>query len=78
MSLSLKDQDPSLPKFYKSWILPKTTGHQALVLDQQAMPDSLGDDEVLVEIRAASLNYRELVVAKVLLPCITTSRKDAD
>lgn len=73
MSLTHQDQEAALPKFYKSWILPKTTGHQALVLDQQAMPDSLGDDEVLLEIRAASLNYRELVVAKVVFPVITTS-----
>lgn len=73
MSLSHQDQAITLPKSYKSWILPKTTGHQALVLDQQAMPDSLGDDEVLVEIRAASLNYRELVVAKVLFPVTTSS-----
>ncbi|KAK4499332.1 hypothetical protein PRZ48_009845 [Zasmidium cellare] len=53
---------------YSRWILPQTTGHQALVLDREATLGSVGDDEVVVEVHAASLNYRELVIAKGTAP----------
>lgn len=54
---------------YSRWTLPQTTGHQALVLDREATLNSVEDDDVVVELHAASLNYRELVVAKVrILP----------
>lgn len=51
---------------YARWILPQTTGHQALVLDREATLGSVGDNEVVVELHAASLNYRELAIAKVV------------
>lgn len=38
-----------------------------LVLQNQRPVPELGDKDVLVELRAASLNYRDLVVAKVSL-----------
>ncbi|KAF2163988.1 hypothetical protein M409DRAFT_57090 [Zasmidium cellare ATCC 36951] len=53
---------------YSRWTLPPTTGHQALALDREATLGSVGDDEVVVELHAASLNYRELVVAKGAAP----------
>jgi len=39
-------------------------------LELQTKPaiTELGPDEVLVELRAASLNYRDLVIAKVSIP----------
>ncbi|KAK4629640.1 Zinc-type alcohol dehydrogenase-like protein [Fulvia fulva] len=44
---------------------PKTTtAVQHLQLDQQATLGSLADDEVLVELHAASLSYRDIVIAK--------------
>lgn len=36
-----------------------------LILKDIVIPQDIGEHEVLVEMRAASLNYRELVIVKV-------------
>lgn len=61
----------SLPERYTRWILPaqQITNHPSpLLLDREATLDSLADDEVLVELYAASLNYRDLMIAKRAAP----------
>jgi NADPH:quinone reductase-like Zn-dependent oxidoreductase len=52
-----------------SWVIQKQTDDlSGLVLVKTASDASqLEHDEILVEMRAASLNYRDLVVAQVLL-----------
>lgn len=50
---------------YLTWTLPESSGIDSLTLQTDAPTKSLGDDEVAVELHAASLNYRELVVVKV-------------
>lgn len=52
---------------YLQWVLPEATGLDALKLEN-ATPGRLGDKEVAVELHAASLNYRELVIVKVDRP----------
>lgn len=47
------------------WTLQGQDGVESLVLKQKTLPE-LGDFEVLVRIHAASLNYRDLVIAKVM------------
>jgi NADPH:quinone reductase-like Zn-dependent oxidoreductase len=49
----------------KQWVLPSPTGIDALQLSESVTPTDLGDDEVAVDLYAASLNYRELVIIKV-------------
>lgn len=50
------------------WTLPETKGIQSLVLIPNTTLDSLAPDEVRVKLYAASLNYRDLVIAKVGYP----------
>lgn len=47
------------------WTLPEAKGIQSLVLIPNTTLDSLAPDEVRVKLYAASLNYRDLVIAKV-------------
>ena len=47
------------------WTLPTTKGIQSLTLVPDATLESLAPDEVRVRLHAASLNYRDLVIAKV-------------
>ncbi|KAK4548305.1 hypothetical protein LTR36_010175 [Oleoguttula mirabilis] len=53
---------------YAQWTLPASGGIDALQFDSAATLGRLLDDEVNVEIRAASVNYRELVIVKGGLP----------
>jgi len=46
----------------KSWLLTATTGVEALKLTEQAEPKP-GPGQVVVRVRATSLNYRDLMVA---------------
>jgi NADPH:quinone reductase-like Zn-dependent oxidoreductase len=52
---------------YSQWIIPEATGIDALKLENTIASELLGDDEVAVELHAASLNYRELVIAKACM-----------
>lgn len=53
------------PKTVSQWTLPTTKGIQSLVLIPDATLDSPRSDEVRVKLHAASLNYRDLVIARV-------------
>ncbi|KAK4579991.1 hypothetical protein LTR86_000193 [Recurvomyces mirabilis] len=56
---------------YAQWTLPTTDGIDSLELDEKVPVSSLpplGDSDVLVNIKAAAINYRELVIAKGTVP----------
>ncbi|KAH7312014.1 alcohol dehydrogenase [Rhexocercosporidium sp. MPI-PUGE-AT-0058] len=52
------------PTTYKQWTLEGQDGFESLVCGEAELPTHLGDNEVLVKLHAASLNYRDLAVAK--------------
>jgi NADPH:quinone reductase-like Zn-dependent oxidoreductase len=49
----------------KQWILASQNGPESLVSRQAPMPTNLGQHEVFVKLHAASLNYRDIAIAKV-------------
>ena len=52
----------------KAWTIESQTKDlSGLVFKNVDLPQELGEHEVLVEMKAASLNYRELVAATVSL-----------
>jgi len=50
------------------WILDNQDGIESLRLEENAAIPELREEEVLVEMHAASLNYRDLMIAKVRIP----------
>jgi NADPH:quinone reductase-like Zn-dependent oxidoreductase len=54
----------SQPTFCR-WVLESQNGIDSLKWEHNAVTKELGEHEVLVELHAASLNYRDLVIAKV-------------
>jgi NADPH:quinone reductase-like Zn-dependent oxidoreductase len=50
---------------FEQWVLDSQNGIESLVSRQAQMPKELGEHEVLVKLHAASLNYRDLAIAKV-------------
>ena len=50
---------------FKQWVLDSQNGIESLVSRQAQIPTELAEHEVLVKIHAASLNYRDLAIAKV-------------
>jgi NADPH:quinone reductase-like Zn-dependent oxidoreductase len=55
----------TLPKTTAQWVLPTQDGFQALTLRDAVPLQELGAEDVLVKLQAASINYRDLVIAKV-------------
>lgn len=55
----------STPRKNKAWVLNSQDGPESLELKSELPLPTLKDDEVLVKLHAASLNHRELVIAKV-------------
>lgn len=53
------------PKTSPTWILPCQNGIESLQLLEETPVPEIGDDQVLVKVHAASLNYRDIVIAKV-------------
>jgi NADPH:quinone reductase-like Zn-dependent oxidoreductase len=49
----------------KQWTVERKKGHDALEFHEQVQIPELGDHDILVKIHAASLNYRDLVIADV-------------
>jgi NADPH:quinone reductase-like Zn-dependent oxidoreductase len=47
------------------WTLPTQNGIESLKYEENAPIPDLGEDDVLVEMHAASINYRDLVITKV-------------
>jgi NADPH:quinone reductase-like Zn-dependent oxidoreductase len=54
-------------KWTNRWVLTSQKGLNSLEFQKGAPVPELGQEDVLVELRAASLNYRELVITKVSL-----------
>jgi len=52
----------SLPKTTKAWTVQGENGFDSLSFDKQAPVPELGDNDVLVKLHAASLNYRDLII----------------
>jgi NADPH:quinone reductase-like Zn-dependent oxidoreductase len=48
-----------------SWVLQDQQGIDSLELVEDHPVSTLGDSDVLVKLYAASLNYRDIVIAKV-------------
>jgi hypothetical protein len=53
---------------YIQWTLDGQNGIESLISGKAEQPTELGEYEVLVKIHAASLNYRDLVIAQVWFP----------
>lgn len=57
-----------VPHSFKQWVLRHPpTGIESLVLSTGFLPPTLGEYDVLVQFKAVSLNYRDIVVARVSL-----------
>ncbi|KAI0145201.1 putative alcohol dehydrogenase [Xylariaceae sp. FL1272] len=52
----------SIPKLAAQWNLVGSNGPSSLTLTKKSLP-VLGDNQVLVKLQAASLNYRDIVIA---------------
>ena len=52
----------SVPKTTESWIIEETKGFESLQLKKDVPIPELGDYDVLVQIQAVSLNYRDLII----------------
>ena len=48
-----------------AWVLNSQNGHESLELKENLPLPQVEKDEVLVKLHAASLNYREVMIAKV-------------
>ncbi|RTE76736.1 hypothetical protein BHE90_008810 [Fusarium euwallaceae] len=57
-----------IPTTQKQWIIRGSDGFDSLEFQEEAPIPSIGDQDVLVQIHAASLNFRDLVIPKGLYP----------
>lgn len=53
------------PPSTKAWVLNSQNGPESLEIREELPLPALKADEILVKIHGASLNYRELMIAKV-------------
>lgn len=53
------------PKTTLSWVLDGQAGIDSLQMVELSSTPEIGDFDVLVRLRAVSLNYRDIVLAKV-------------
>ena len=62
----------SLPKTTDAWVIQSTDKEKGLrgnlVLEKDKAIPELGENDVLVQIQAVSLNYRDLVIPQVRPP----------
>jgi len=54
------------PSTTKQWTVDGKDGFDSLKFHEKAPISSLGDKDVLVHFYAASLNYRDLIITKVI------------
>lgn len=54
----------AIPKTTKAWTIEGQDGFESLKLNNEAPIPALSDNEVLVKLHAASLNYRDLIIPK--------------
>ncbi|CAM1505184.1 Fc.00g108210.m01.CDS01 [Cosmosporella sp. VM-42] len=57
----------SIPQTVKQWNVVGKDGFDSLKLTEQPLPE-LGDNQVLVKVQGASLNYRDLIIPKGQYP----------
>lgn len=60
----------ALPSTTRAWSIREINkdGFDSLVLQENIPLPKLGDHDVLVQIEAVSLNYRDLAIPKVCIP----------
>lgn len=58
----------NIPKTTTQYVLKTTKGFESLELEHDIEIPKLGDSDVLVQIQAVSLNYRDLIIAKGQYP----------
>ena len=56
------------PSTCAQWVVEKNDGFEGLVYKDGAPIPKVGDNDVLVKIQAVSLNYRDLIIARVSHP----------
>ena len=61
------------PRHTAAWVLNSQIGIEGLEFIEHLPLPAPKDDEVLVKIHAASLNYRDLLIAKVRKPSLPNS-----
>ena len=61
----------AVPKHTAQWIVAGKSSFNDLKFQQSAPIPELGDHDVLVQFHYASINYRDLIIAKV---CASTRR----
>jgi len=55
----------SLPSTQKQWVISGQEGFDSLKFQTDAPIPKVGENEVLVKLEGASLNYRDLVILRV-------------
>lgn len=55
----------SLPKTTDQWVVKGKGGFDDLVLQKDVKIPALGEHDVLVQVQAVSLNYRDLIIPQV-------------
>lgn len=63
----------STPTTIKQWVVTSNKGDFSGLQLQDAPLPKVGDNDVLIKIRAASLNYRDLAIARVSIPYSSNS-----
>jgi NADPH:quinone reductase-like Zn-dependent oxidoreductase len=63
----------SVPRTTKAWTLEGKGSFDSLKFDKERVLPELSDNDVLVKFHAASLNYRDIIIALVTIPSCTSS-----
>jgi len=57
-----------VPSTTKQWVVQGTDGFESLKFEKDVQIPNLGEHEVLIEVDAVSLNYRDLIIPKGIYP----------
>lgn len=68
----------STPRTTKAWTVEGAGSFDCLKLDKEHVLPALSDNEVLVKFHAASLNYRDIIIALVTTPSCASSAATAN
>jgi hypothetical protein len=60
----------AVPRITQAWTVDGTGSLDCLKLDKERVLPELSDNEVLVKIHAASLNYRDFMIPMVTMPYV--------
>lgn len=61
------------PRTTKAWTVEGQGSFDCLKFDKERVLPELSDNDVLVKFHAASLNYRDIIIALVTMPSCTSS-----